>query len=881
VALALALTGYGVGAQMYAVLAVGAALAGALDYSPRLEPRPAGDLFAATIGVAITLVGAGLLLGPPTDPAAEVTPVLIRVLGAALAVTGPPLVAVQLVAVSRWAVWAAHLAAGLAMVALAVTRAVPTRAWTGIAIYGGFGLIVALLPTLRRRLAGFDPASLRSRLALSLACATGVALIVTVALVAHQEERLAERELTTMQQAQARSIARTIADYIDLNATRTVALGLLAGKLPMTQEDQRAFLESSRLSYREISVLATVDSSGAVIARTPGPRLDPALLAEVAARIREHGGRETELRLTRPVGRTVLLLAAPVVGPQGEVLGVMVTVHDSKSLAGRIKNERAWARISDHSGRLIAAGGLPPAGSNALGSPVATSAEVPGLGWVVSVERERSMALAGVRRGREYAFLLLLAVAGLAIVLGIVAARRIAGPLSRLARAAEQLAAGNPQVPLPRTKITEVDQLSASFREMRDSLAQRTRESERLAAELRARAEALAEADRRKDEFLAMLAHELRNPLGAISNASYLIEQLEPAEQKVGHSAAIIRRQTRHLTRLVDDLLDVSRITRGKVELRRERLDLGAVAASVAETLRPVVEGRQLELRPSLPAEPVPVSADATRLEQVIGNLIRNAVKFTEPGGTIGLEVRRVGDSAMVAVTDTGVGIDPALLPRVFELFAQGQQPLDRSGAGLGIGLTLVRSLVEMHGGSVSADSAGTGRGSRFEVRLPCAPAADGWQRADGGDGEAPADHRALDVLVVEDNRDAAAMLALLLERYGHRVRVAHDGATALAEVRERLPAAVLLDIGLPGMDGYQLAAALRDLPGGEGLLLVALTGYGREDDRRRSREVGFDHHLTKPVEPRVLQELLDAAATATPRPSQPAGVAGGPGRAS
>ncbi|HKV09703.1 MAG TPA: HAMP domain-containing sensor histidine kinase, partial [Thermoanaerobaculia bacterium] len=263
--------------------------------------------------------------------------------------------------------------------------------------------------------------------------------------------------------------------------------------------------------------------------------------------------------------------------------------------------------------------------------------------------------------------------------------------------------------------------LSTAFREMRDRLAARTRESERLAAELRARAEALAETDRRKDEFLAMLAHELRNPLGAISNASYLMEQIGPTEPQMARSVAIIRRQVQHLVRMVDDLLDVSRITRGKVELRKEPVDLVEVVRHAVEMTRPLIEEKGHDLRLALPAEPLPLNADVTRLEQVLANLLRNAAKYTESGGKIELAALRAGAEAVVCVKDTGVGIAPGLLSRVFDLFVQGEQPLDRSGGGLGIGLTLVRSLVEMHGGRVEARSDGPGLGSEFVVRLPLA----------------------------------------------------------------------------------------------------------------------------------------------------------------
>ncbi|HEV3458212.1 MAG TPA: HAMP domain-containing sensor histidine kinase [Thermoanaerobaculia bacterium] len=344
---------------------------------------------------------------------------------------------------------------------------------------------------------------------------------------------------------------------------------------------------------------------------------------------------------------------------------------------------------------------------------------VPDFGWTVAIERPVASALSGVDRGRDLAFATLLLVLPLAVAGGILVARRITRPLGTLADAVGELAAGNPWAPLERSRITEVERLSAAFRAMRDRLAQRTAESERLAAELRARAEALAESDRRKDEFLAMLAHELRNPLGAVSTAAYILGQSRGLEPPVARSVAVIQRQSQHLARLVDDLLDVSRITRGKVELRREPLDLVEVVKQAVETTRPLVEARRHRLEVSLPGQPLPLVADPTRIEQVLANLIRNAVKFTAPGGFIQVDAAARDGYGVVRVRDSGAGIPGDLLPRVFDLFIQGQQGLDRSAGGLGIGLTLVRSLVEMHGGRVEARSDGPGTGSEFIIWLP------------------------------------------------------------------------------------------------------------------------------------------------------------------
>lgn len=320
---------------------------------------------------------------------------------------------------------------------------------------------------------------------------------------------------------------------------------------------------------------------------------------------------------------------------------------------------------------------------------------------------------------RLFAFALLLLVMALAVVAGSAAAGYLARPLRRLARAADRVAAGEPAVPLELTGISELDGLSNNFRHMRNRLARRSREAEELNRELLRRADELALADRRKDEFLAMLAHELRNPLTAVVSASHLLEDAATEDPQARRALTVIRRQTAHLARLVDDLLDVSRITRGKVELQRVPVDLGEVVLRALEAARPGVDAAGLALEVEMPDASLPLHADPLRLEQVLGNLVSNAVKYTGAGGRVWVEVERHDGRAVVRVSDDGAGIPPELLPRVFDLFAQGECSLDRRDGGLGIGLTLVRQLVELHGGRVSAHSAGLGMGSEFEVTLP------------------------------------------------------------------------------------------------------------------------------------------------------------------
>jgi PAS domain S-box-containing protein len=380
----------------------------------------------------------------------------------------------------------------------------------------------------------------------------------------------------------------------------------------------------------------------------------------------------------------------------------------------------------------------------------------------------------------------------------------------------------------------------------------------------RRRADQLAETNRLKDEFLAMLGHELRNPLAPIPNAVQVLEELSPADPDLKWARDVIERQVQHLTRLVDELLDVSRISRGKITLQKERLKLAQVVADAVEIARPHIEARRHKLTVLQPPEPVWLEGDATRLAQVLANLLNNAAKYTERGGHIWLTVEQGGPEALVRVRDTGVGIAPEMLPLVFDLFTQADRSLHRSQGGLGIGLTLVRHLVEMHGGEVRAFSHGLGRGSEFVIRLPVLPGISESGETPEQSAPAPVAPPPRRILIADDNEDFAELTARLLRRRGgHEVKVVYDGPAALEAAPTFRPEAAFLDIGLPGINGYELAQRLRQLPGLEKALLVALTGYGQEEDRRRALAVGFDDHLTKPVGFDRLQRLLAERAVA------------------
>ena len=421
--------------------------------------------------------------------------------------------------------------------------------------------------------------------------------------------------------------------------------------------------------------------------------------------------------------------------------------------------------------------------------------------------------------------------------------------LSDLTRAKERQDRVNKELAV---QIAEKHCAQEALQEAYAELEQRVQERTK---ELAQSEEALREADRRKDEFLAVLGHELRNPLAPISNAVQILKRADLDEAQVAWCRDLIGRQVGHLIRLVDDLLDVSRITRGKIDLKKEPLALADIVQRAVETSRPLIDRRRHELIVRLPSEPIRVEGDLVRLVQVVSNLLNNAAKYTESGGRIWLTAQREGGEAVVSVRDTGVGIPAALLPRVFDLFTQMEPNVGCVESGLGIGLALVRSLVHLHDGRVEVHSEGPGQGSEFVVHLPLATT----QLTDEVPPKVqhPALHTKPRILVVNDNADVADSLGMLLKALGAEVHVVYDGMAALKALSVFEPALVLLDLGMPGMDGYEVARQIRQQHRFRDVTLIALTGWGQEEDRRRSRAAGFDHHLVKPVDPDVLQRML------------------------
>jgi PAS domain S-box-containing protein len=392
--------------------------------------------------------------------------------------------------------------------------------------------------------------------------------------------------------------------------------------------------------------------------------------------------------------------------------------------------------------------------------------------------------------------------------------------------------------------------------------------SERKRAEriLSEKEQALRDADRRKDEFLALLAHELRNPLAPIRYALAIAQKADRTPEQTERAEAVIARQVAHMARLLDDLLDSSRITRGTLELKKVRAELTSVIGAAIETSRPSVLTKKHALLVDLPKQPLVLEADPMRLAQVFSNLLLNAAKYTDAGGQITLRAVQDENEVVVSVRDTGMGISPEMLPQLFHPFAQAPETRGRSEGGLGIGLALARGLTELHGGHIEAHSAGLGSGSEFIVRLPIGQPDRPFNKH-ASDADACIRATGMKILVVDDNRDGADSLATMLELSGHTVSTAYTGQEAFEQAQSLRPDVLLTDIGLPDLDGYELARKLRDTDWGRGMALVAVTGWGQQSDRRRAYEAGFDHHLTKPIAPELLDSLLQSLDTTAARP--------------
>jgi signal transduction histidine kinase len=474
-------------------------------------------------------------------------------------------------------------------------------------------------------------------------------------------------------------------------------------------------------------------------------------------------------------------------------------------------------------------------------TPYVTSAM---SGWTLGIAMPAEAVDAAAWRSLWLVLLMLVLASGIAVGFALLLGWRIARPIAALAQAAEAAGRGE-RVEFPaRTPIAEIDSLSAALKRAAEAMREKQELTER-------EKDALQTADRAKDEFLAMLSHELRNPLAALTAAAHVLKIAAPNEAAAIKARAVVERQTKHMARLVGDLLDISRVAMGKVALERERFDLAEAVRNLVNVWR--ASGRFERHKVALELKPVWVDADRARVEQILSNLLDNAVKFTAAGKGINVSVRPEGEVAMLRVADEGEGLPPGSAERMFDLFVQGERGLDRSAGGLGVGLALVKRLTEMHGGTVSAASPGSGLGTSFTIRLPAVLPPAAQQAAP----QAPLHIAPRRVLIVEDNDDMRQMLHETLLFSGHDVREARDGASGLALAAEARPDVALIDIGLPDLDGYEVARRLRAAPGGRRMGLIAITGYGQAEDQRLAYEAGFDAHLTKPVAPERLKQVM------------------------
>ena len=728
-----------------------------------------------------------------------------------------------------------------------------------------------------------------------LAAAAAVLLVPTIVFFAFALERLIRAERA----AEMRTVletARAVSHATDQKLVAAEALlRSLATSVYLRKGDLAAFhAQAAAAKPIEAAAILLFDPTGRTILTThkaygspEGPQASARFVPDSnAAGLTSVSGLHPDPQNGQPS----VIIAVPVPLADGRyVLAQSVTPHYFERVFAERKLPADWSvAIFDRNHRAIAqnpraAQALDEPGSDAIRQAAADTSEgqlrhstpagteineafarSPHSGWLVAVGAPAITLTTNARDALALAATGVLGSIALACALMFTFGRRLDKSIDSIVRTAGTLGRGEP-LPPHEPSVAEIDAVRSALDEThtvleRESDARARAEAERLQlfeSEQAAR-QVAEEQNRAKDEFLAMLGHELRNPLSAISGAVGLMKLAPPQDDQWLHAREVIARQTQHLSRVVDDLLDLSRVMTGKVALELAPLDLATVAANCLDTMSAAGRVGAQQVVPKL--EPAWVRADATRLEQVIVNLLSNAVKYTPQDGRIELRVWCEEDQAVLCVRDTGLGIPRHLLPHVFEVFVQGEQSLDRAKGGLGIGLALVQRLVTLHGGTVTAESSGDARGSAFTVRLPrlIAPKTDTIH--------APlvsTTSKSLRVLVVDDHEDSRTMLRMLLEQTGHEAMEAVDGIDGMQIALSHRPDVAIIDIGLPGIDGYEVARRLRALPKGAQTIMIALTGYGQDEDRQRALQAGFDIHLVKPVEPERLSQALYQATRA------------------
>ncbi len=694
---------------------------------------------------------------------------------------------------------------------------------------------------------------------------------------------------------EALSTTRSMMAVVDRDFdTVTTALRTLAASSDMERDLDAFKLQAMNVhAILPIADLALVDplsgrqllNTMASSARQAPFQTDPALLARV---LKQGQPAVSDLYLP-PGGRPFVTIGVPVFR-RGVIARVLTATIEPGSLANVLTEQKLSTKwrvsITDSQGAIVARNtdiahylgikvhddlyrrmqGQPEGhlDTHSLdGVPVVTIySRSPRSGWSVALGIPQRNLSAGLLRTLESLILSTVVLLTVGLGLAWLVGRRVARSIQALIGPATALGTGA-MIEMPRLDFREADQVATSLRQAALALQQAKQAAASEMAERRGAQAALMAADARKDEFLATLAHELRNPMAPLVNALEILRMQEARRGGADKVLDIMERQLKQMVRLIDDLLDVSRIATNKLSIKNEDLRLQDVLAYSQETVAPLLAQRGHQLTVALPERPLPVRGDATRLAQLFSNLLNNAAKYTAPGGAISLTAAVTEGAIEVVIGDSGIGMTPAVLDQVFEIFYQADQTLGRSQAGLGIGLPLARRLAELHGGKLRASSPGDGMGSTFTVTLPLADAA----AAAPSVATAPAANRTSHrVLLADDNIDHATTLSTLLSAAGQQVEVCHDGASALLAAAGFLPQFAFLDIGMPGLDGYQLAGRLRADPRTAACVLVAVTGWGQEKDQLRSRQAGFDFHIVKPVRMAQLHAILDAG----PRPGIP-----------
>lgn len=730
-----------------------------------------------------------------------------------------------------------------------------------------------------------------------MALAILVPVVVSSAVALHMLEDAGRTAALQNLQETAQSVSRLVDR--DLYGTEA-SLQVLAGAPALDDGNLSTFYQQARLAQRgDDGWITLLDDGGQQLFNTyvpygtALPPSKPAFKAKARQVIDSGATKASGVFLGAVTGRMMATLNVPAVTRGGKryvLAGAFTIEHFKRVFASARIPPGVTVGLLDGEGRFLARSG---AADEMIGQParpelIAAAAAAPdGMlrhrtwegresydvfthsqlsGWTVAVALPVAKVDGAARQATLVAALGTLAALLCAVVAALFFGQRHVREIARAAREAAELGQGKAPAPAY-SRVVEVNALHAALHAAGARLLTAGREraqaegerDELLLREQRARL-AAEQQNQAKDQFLAMLGHELRNPLAPISSAAHLLKMPGLDASRLQYASEVIARQVGHITRLVNDLLDVSRVTRGLVTLNATELDLRRIVADAVEQAESLVAAKGHHLELSLPAQPLWVRGDQTRLVQVLSNLLNNAAKYSPQHGRIDVALAQEGGAAVLTVSDKGSGIDAGLLPRVFELFSQGEQAPDRAQGGLGLGLALVRSLVELHGGTVAAHSDGAGQGSRFTVRLPLVEAPAQVLSAPAAPGKAPA-NGGMRVLVVDDNVDAADSLALLLgEAAAYDVTMCHDGARALELAAALAPQALILDIGLPDIDGYELARRLRLNEATADALMIALTGYGQLEDRARARAAGFDYHLSKPADPQQILKLLALA---------------------